>query len=112
MTLDLGITGNVSVGSGLSVSDNSKVGDVAMFKDNTFVLSMSDRAAFEKNRMMKLTDEFKSGLSKALEKEPLVVFFDAVRRCLLILPSGSGVSSCSLWPRDRSDELRSCCVDA
>src|ERR1700674_2042335 len=78
LKIDVGITGEVNVGSGMQV-ENSKVGDMAaaIFKENTFVVPMADRAALEKTRMIQLTDEFIRGLGQALQTEPLVVFFDA-----------------------------------
>jgi len=79
--IDVGVTGEVNVASGMQV-DHSKVGDVAaaIIKDSTFVLPMSDRAALERNRMIRLTDEFIRGLGQALQTEPLVIFFDAVEK--------------------------------
>lgn len=79
--IDVGITGEANVANGMQVT-NSKVGDVAaaIIKDSTFVLPMNDRATLEKNRMIRLTDEFIRGLGQALQKEPLVVFFDAVEK--------------------------------
>ncbi len=41
---------------------------------------MTERVALENSRMIKLTDQFKLDLARAVEEELLVVFFDAVEK--------------------------------
>lgn len=80
--IDMGAVGRVSVAKDMTVEGGGRVGDVAgaIIKDSTFVLPMTDRAALDNTRMIRLTDEFIRGLRQALEAGPLVVFFDGVEK--------------------------------
>jgi hypothetical protein len=66
----------INIGGGMKI-DNSNVGDIALVKA---VLPVSDMAAIEKSRMIKLTDLFLQSLTRAVESEPLVIFFDAIEK--------------------------------
>lgn len=74
--LNIENTAAIQIATGMKL-DNSTVGDIALVKA---VLPVSNMADIEKSRMIKLTDLFLKGLVRALEDEPLVIFFDAIEK--------------------------------
>lgn len=79
--LTVNVEGSVRVAEGMEVKDSS-VGDVAglIIKDNYFMVPRADMAVPESERLIQLTDRFLEDFAAALDKEPLVVFFDAVEK--------------------------------
>ena len=72
---------DVRVASGMQVT-NASVGDIAgiVIKDNMIVVPRPDMEVPEPERRDKLTRRFIEGLKKAVENEPIIVFFDAVEK--------------------------------
>jgi hypothetical protein len=79
LNINAGNAAHIDVAHGIKVQD-STVGDIAFFKASQIVLPVSDMANIEKRRMIQLAELFLEGLSKAVESEPVVIFFDAIEK--------------------------------
>ena len=84
--LNVNVTGlrqsQISAGEGLSVSDNSSVGDVAgvIIKDLMLTAPREDLAVPEAERMTQLTDAFLQCLDNATKDDRWVIFLDATEK--------------------------------
>ncbi len=82
LTVKIDPASRLSIAEGMTVEGASKVGDIAgiVIKDSMLTFPRDDMAVPDAERIARLTDAFLEGLRSFAEREPLVVFLDAIEK--------------------------------